>query len=70
MKRKLVDFCIISLPQHNERRDKLKNEMAKYDIECRVSHAIDGRKLLAEGNGWWFWKMTFCPRKMLNIWTK
>ncbi|EJZ0926228.1 hypothetical protein OF095_004699, partial [Escherichia coli] len=48
MKRKLVDFCIISLPQHNERRDKLKNEMAKYDIECRVSHAIDGRKLLAE----------------------
>ena len=41
------------------------------ELGCFLSH----KKALTEfwrveGNGWWFWKMTFAQRKMLNIWTK
>ncbi|EAW1148523.1 glycosyltransferase family 25 protein [Salmonella enterica] len=48
MEKENVDFCIISLVHHVERRERLINEMGKYKIQCRVSNAIDGRKLLAD----------------------
>ncbi|EGI6012135.1 glycosyltransferase family 25 protein, partial [Salmonella enterica subsp. enterica serovar Bangkok] len=48
MVKETIDFCIISLVQHAERRERLINEMAKYKVQCRVSNAIDGRKLLAD----------------------
>lgn len=48
MEKETIDFCIISLVHHVERRERLINEMVRYKIQCRVSNAIDGRKLLAD----------------------